>query len=65
MAPAASRQRQGANTKVATPLFSPVFPEWSGSSYFQITDKIAILKMVIKNSVLIRERKTDDFFAFI
>lgn len=57
MAPAVTRQSQEANTKLAMTFFP--LPESSGSSYFRITNEITILKMVIKSSVLIKEKKTD------
>lgn len=55
MAPAVTRQRQVANMKLAM-TFYPL-PESSGRSYFKITDKIAILKMEIKSSSLIKKKK--------
>lgn len=57
MAPTVTRQRQEANTKSAMTFF-PFFPESSDSSYFKTTDEIERLKMVIKSSVLIREKTT-------
>lgn len=55
MAPAVTRQSQEANTKLAM-TFYPL-PESSGSSYFRITNERAILQMVIKSSVAIKEKK--------
>ena len=62
MAPAVMRQRQDANTKLAM-TFLPL-PELSGSSYFKITEEIAILKMVIK-SPLIRKKKPDTAISYL
>lgn len=55
MAPTVTSQRQEANKKSAMTFF-PFFTESSDSSYFKTTDEIERLKMVIKSSVLIREK---------